>query len=87
MPAIEIRPFAVREAVRLMQQAVSSKHFNYGEILMASAELIGRTVVEVAPTPPDAATTLPPVLDHIQRSLQVGYEAKGFNVTREVADE
>jgi hypothetical protein len=56
--------------------ALNDKGFNHGEVILGLAELIGRTIVEVAETSIQAGELLNVAVAHMGQTIKVGAEAR-----------
>jgi hypothetical protein len=55
--------------------ALVDKGFNHGEVVLGLAELIGRTIVEVAESSIQSAELMKVAMEHIERTIRIGAEA------------
>lgn len=55
--------------------ALVDKSFNHGEVVIGLAELIGRTIVEVAESSIQSAELMKVAMEHIERTIRIGAEA------------
>ena len=52
--------------------AISDKGFNHGEVILGLAELIGRTIVEVAETSIQSGELMKVAMAHIELTIRTG---------------
>ena len=71
---------AVQRIVSHLLSAINQGHHNTGDVLIAASELLGRIIVDTCETPISAIQMAEVMEKHIQRTLQAGYTAKGFNM-------
>lgn len=76
----DIDPRRVGGVVAETQRALSGHNFSHGEVLVGLAEVIGRTIVDVATTPIQGADAAKVVAEHLQRTLHAGFTSKGYNM-------
>lgn len=55
--------------------ALVDKGFNHGEVVLGLAELIGRTIVEVAESSIQSAELMRVAMEHIEKTIRIGAEA------------
>jgi hypothetical protein len=56
--------------------AIADKGFNHGEVILGLAELIGRTIVEVAETSIQSGELLKVAMAHIELTIRTGAVAQ-----------
>lgn len=56
--------------------AISDKGFNHGEVIIGLAELIGRTIVEVAETSIQSGELMKVAITHIESTIRIGAAAQ-----------
>jgi hypothetical protein len=56
--------------------AISDKGFNHGEVILGLAELIGRTIVEVAETSIQSGELVKVAMAHIELTIRTGAVAQ-----------
>jgi hypothetical protein len=56
--------------------AISDKGFNHGEVILGLAELIGRTIVEVAETSIQSGELMKVAMAHIELTIRTGAVAQ-----------
>jgi hypothetical protein len=70
----------VTEAAR----AIDNKDFNHGEVIVGLSELIGRVIVDVAPSHIQMKQMVDIVNDHMNRTIVAGNDAKGKSLIERV---
>ena len=70
----------VDRCIHNMAQAVAQGQYSTAEVSLAVAEFMGRMVVSLCETPVSGIQLATVLEDHIKRTLQAGYSAKGFNM-------
>ena len=55
--------------------ALVDKGFNHGEVVLGLAELVGRTIVEVAESSIQSAELMKVAMEHIEKTIRIGAEA------------
>ena len=70
----------VDRCIHNMAQAVAQGQYSTAEVSLAVAEFMGRMVVSLCETPVSGIQLAAVLEDHLKRTLQAGYSAKGFNM-------
>ena len=71
----------VEWAVRKLANALSdSDQFTLGEVLLAQAEFLGRTIVGISESPVQAISMVQVVRDHLTNTVAAGLTSKGYTV-------
>lgn len=60
--------------------ASNQGNFDLAEVLLAASEFLGRIIVDTCDTPVSGVQMAAVMEDHIKRTLQAGYSAKGYNM-------
>lgn len=76
----EITPGNVEWVKHRVSTALDGGQFNTGEVIIGVAEVLGRIIVGTAGTPVQGAQCMQIITDHLTRTLQAGYAAKGYNM-------
>lgn len=79
MSTHNIDPRRVAGVVHEINLALSTKGFNSAEVMIGLSEMLGRSIVEHGGTPVQGAELAKVCTDHLERTLQAGYGAKGWN--------
>lgn len=70
----------VQHIVTHLLSVINQGRYNTGDVLIAASELLGRIIVDTCDTPISAIQMATVMEDHIKRTLQAGYTAKGYNM-------
>ncbi len=82
--AYQIKPRKIAGVVREASQAIEGHNFNHGEVIVGLAELTGRIIVEAASNHIQAAEMVKAVVEHLDRTILAGSEAKGKSLIERV---
>lgn len=63
-----------------LTQACNQGNYDLSEVLLAASEFLGRIIVDTCDTPISGIQMATVMEDHIKRTLQAGYAAKGYNM-------
>lgn len=68
------------EIIRRYMQATNNGIFTSADVMMATAEYLGRIIVELADTPVAGMSAVQIATDHMYETVKAGMSAKGFNM-------
>ena len=68
------------DLLRRINSVLGQGQSSLGEVILALAEYSGRTIVAAADTPVSGFQLAGVFEDHLKRTLQAGYTAKGYNM-------
>lgn len=68
------------EIIRRYMQATNNGIFTSADVMMATAEYLGRIIVELADTPVAGMSATQIASDHMFEVVKAGMSAKGFNM-------
>lgn len=80
MELYNINREAVDRCVHNMAQAVAQGQYSAAEVAIAVSEFMGRMVVSMCDTPVSGVQMATVMEDHIKRTLQAGYTARGYSM-------
>lgn len=70
----------VDEIIRRYIEATNNGVFTSADVLIATAEYLGRIIVELAETPISGMQAAQIASDHLFATMRAGMSAKGFNM-------
>lgn len=71
---------AIDRLLRHLNDVVGSGNYEVGDVALALAEYMGRFVVQVCDTPVSGVQLAEVMEQHIKRTLEYGFGAKGYNM-------
>jgi hypothetical protein len=71
---------AIDRILRHINDITGSGNYEVGDVALALAEYMGRFIVQVCDTPVSGVNLAEVMEQHIKRTLEAGYNAKGYNM-------
>lgn len=80
----QIEPRRIAGVVAEASRAIEGHNFNHGEVIVGLAELTGRIIVEAASNHIQMKEMVEAVVEHLDRTIVAGSDAKGKSLIERV---
>ena len=84
MDTFNVNRDAVDTLIRRYVEATGNGQFSISEVILANSEFLGRMIVNLTETPISGMHMAQATNDHLMRTLEAGFSAKGFNLSGRV---
>lgn len=75
-----VNPEKIKHIVTHLTSVLNQGNYETSDVLLAASELLGRIIVNTCDTPVSGVQMAEVMENHIRRTLQAGFTAKGYSM-------